>query len=661
MKQKITILGLIITGFTLLVISALVAYLEWNPTDQEAASINNSKLWGASGELWDPKGRLPDFSYAGYHAGEKPIPNIPVKANVKNFGAKGDGVADDTQAFKNAIAQTNNGAILIPKGTYKLSSIIQITKSNLVLRGEGNTPNGTVLRFTKSVKDTMGESFPADTGIGGMVWMGKNRSNSYPVPVSNISNVTKSAKRGDFNLTLNNASTIKAGDYVVLKLDESADKSLGGQLIDFITTEHGNAPWQPLQFRWPVQVTKVSGNVITLKQPLRLDVELKWKPAIAQYQPVTEVGIENLYIELPNIPYPSHHNGRGYNGFHFQGTLNSWARNIYVMNGDNGVGMDGSVKHTTIQGLTLNRQGTKTAHHGVTFNANVADSLFENFDIKVLFIHDISVKHYTNGNVIRNGTGLDLNFDHHKNYPFENLFSNINVGKGSIGEGYKNRMWSSAGTGSAGPYSGVRETFWNIRSNNWSAPPPPSKVNDWQDGKVAFTPDTDFPMVNIIPARENKNPRHHWFEKIDNLQPADLYQSQLNRRLNNQTSTPIPVATATPKPANTTIPVATATIKPTNTITPTSRLPGSPTTIYQTAACGQADIKGDGQFGIDDFAEFARAYGNGKNTCATGTVNYGPCGGKDVNNDGKLNIFDFGSPVIGFAQRYGPHRTCNLP
>mgnify|MGYP001239155454 CR=1 FL=1 len=100
---------------------------------------------------------------------------------------------------------------------------------------------------------------------------------------------------------------------------------------------------------------------------------------------------------------------------------------------------------------------------------------------------------------------------------------------------------------------------------------------------------------------------------------------------------------------------------PLNTVAPTSLSPGFPTTIYQTAACGQADVKGDGQFGIDDFAEFARAYGNGKNTCAMGTENYGPCGGRDVNNDGILNIFDFGSPVIGFAQRYGPHKACNLP
>ncbi|MCX6906896.1 MAG: hypothetical protein NTY01_02510 [Verrucomicrobia bacterium] len=62
---------------------------------------HSSDLWGTAGEKWTPQSRLPDFSFAGYHAGEAPIPDVAVKASVKNFGAKGDGVADDTAAFKN--------------------------------------------------------------------------------------------------------------------------------------------------------------------------------------------------------------------------------------------------------------------------------------------------------------------------------------------------------------------------------------------------------------------------------------------------------------------------------------------------------------------------------------------------------------------------------
>src|SRR6266853_2204084 len=35
-----------------------------------------SQLWGDHGEQWSPQGRLPDFSFAGYHSGEKPLPKV---------------------------------------------------------------------------------------------------------------------------------------------------------------------------------------------------------------------------------------------------------------------------------------------------------------------------------------------------------------------------------------------------------------------------------------------------------------------------------------------------------------------------------------------------------------------------------------------------------
>ena len=57
-----------------------------------AAFAGSSALYGADGESWDPRGRLPDFSYAGYRAGEAPIPDVAVVANVRDQGAVGDGV-----------------------------------------------------------------------------------------------------------------------------------------------------------------------------------------------------------------------------------------------------------------------------------------------------------------------------------------------------------------------------------------------------------------------------------------------------------------------------------------------------------------------------------------------------------------------------------------
>ena len=69
------------------------------------------------GELWDPKDRLVyDWGFAGYNGGSMP-PTLPVKVNLKaQFGAKGDGYTDDTQALTAAIDSITSGVIYMSAG-----------------------------------------------------------------------------------------------------------------------------------------------------------------------------------------------------------------------------------------------------------------------------------------------------------------------------------------------------------------------------------------------------------------------------------------------------------------------------------------------------------------------------------------------------------------
>jgi hypothetical protein len=105
-----------------------------------SADAATSKLWGEKGELWDRDGLLRDFTKVGYMEGAVPIPDWPVGVNVKDFGAKGNGIHDDTQAFRNAIAACpDKHAILIPRGRYRVTEQITLKndgKSYFVFRGE---------------------------------------------------------------------------------------------------------------------------------------------------------------------------------------------------------------------------------------------------------------------------------------------------------------------------------------------------------------------------------------------------------------------------------------------------------------------------------------------------------------------------------------------
>jgi hypothetical protein len=59
--------------------------------------------------------------------------------NVRNYGAVGDGVADDTSAITQAIAAAslNNKGVFFPAGSYKITSIIDLPVGVLTLSGEG--------------------------------------------------------------------------------------------------------------------------------------------------------------------------------------------------------------------------------------------------------------------------------------------------------------------------------------------------------------------------------------------------------------------------------------------------------------------------------------------------------------------------------------------
>src|SRR5260370_8375238 len=96
-----------------------------------------SALWGKDGELWKLNQPLKDFSFAGYLQSEVPIPDIPKSVSILDFGGRGDGKTDVTQALLRAIAACPaGGKVFLPAGDYLIADLIEINKS-LVIAGAG--------------------------------------------------------------------------------------------------------------------------------------------------------------------------------------------------------------------------------------------------------------------------------------------------------------------------------------------------------------------------------------------------------------------------------------------------------------------------------------------------------------------------------------------
>lgn len=51
--------------------------------------------------------------------GEEPIPTYPVTHYVTAYGAIGNGVADDTAAFKAALEDMEEGVLFVPPGDWR--------------------------------------------------------------------------------------------------------------------------------------------------------------------------------------------------------------------------------------------------------------------------------------------------------------------------------------------------------------------------------------------------------------------------------------------------------------------------------------------------------------------------------------------------------------
>lgn len=477
---------------------------------------DTSPLWGEHGENWSPQGRLSDWSFAGYHSGEAPIPTPPVKGNVRDFGALGDGKTDDTAAFQRAIAATNDGALLIPTGRYLLSDILTIRKSNFVLRGEG--PNKSVLSFSKPLEaikplaqaTTGGRPTSGYSWSGGLVWVqGKIQGDDLGL-------VKTPSARGDHRIELMAPAKVQVGQRIEIRQQDGGDKSLLDTLYSGQTGDTANIKSERVRTSFVSRVVGVAGNTITLQRPLRTDIDPKWNASARIFAPtVSEVGIENLGFEFPNLPYEGHFTEQGFNPLAFSGVSDCWARDLRIFNADSGPFVGGNF--ITVQNIVFdaNRapdKGGYRGHHGVTLGS---DTLLRDFDYRIKFIHDISVDHGASGNVASNGRGVDLSFDNHRDTPHANLFTNIDIGAGTD-------MYRSGGGNALGKHSGALSTWWNIRSTRPQKYPP-----------ADFGPDS----LNFVGIASDEKPiadkDGRWFKPLspDGLQPADLYEAQLARRL----------------------------------------------------------------------------------------------------------------------------------
>jgi hypothetical protein len=473
------------------------------------ARAEESALWGTAGELFDVRGRLMDWSYAGYRAGEAMLPERAPTISVLDHGARPDDGDDDTEALKAALEAARSGDVVrLPAGVYVLREPLTL-KSGVVLAGDG--ADATVIEVPVSLTDLYGNPGLEGGGnssysFGGAFLEARGKDDG-----ERLGEVTAPAARGDTFLALSSTNGIEAGQWV--HVDQT---DVNGELIDRLHADlqqGGDDNVGDKAMEHYTRVAAVESGGIELERPLPVDVELAFDPRVVAFDPsVSELGVEHLTVRFPETSYPGHFKEQGFNAIELGGVFHAWVRDVKVINADYGVSITSS-HFVTVADVVIDAAGERSGHHALNCGHG-GDNLFIGFDVRVSFVHDLTVEWYTTGNVFTQGTGKNLSLDHHRAAPYATLWTELALGTGT-------NVWKSGGSGNRGPHSAAYDTLWNVRAES------PMKL-----------PAADYgPRMNFVgfltSEGEATSDLDWWFEAIDPglLTPANLWLAMRERRL----------------------------------------------------------------------------------------------------------------------------------
>ncbi len=234
---------------------------------------------------------IPDFSYCGFKAGGVRLPQVNVKVIVQP--EEGDDGTRIQQAI-DAVAKLTpdrdglRGTVLLKKGRYEISGSLRIAQSGVVLRGEGQGEDGTMLVATGESKRTLIE-------VGG-----KGQPREVPDTRREITDEYVPVGARSFHVA--DVKGLKIGDTVIVHRPSTANwiHDLGMDRIPPRSDGQTITQWTPgsKNLLFDRVITAINGNRVTIDAPLTNAFEKKYGGGtIYKYDfpgRIQLIGIENL-------------------------------------------------------------------------------------------------------------------------------------------------------------------------------------------------------------------------------------------------------------------------------------------------------------------------------------------------------------------------------
>ncbi|SHG14601.1 Right handed beta helix region [Flavobacterium fluvii] len=282
---------------------------------------------------------LPDFSYAGYHQGEKNIPNITDYKyfDVTDFGAKPNDGKSDKIAIQLAIDAANkngSGIVFFPKGRFlvnedgDLTNSIISKKSNIIFRGSGSGPGGTELYM----KNNLPPANPTQMWTVPPLFIFTSSGSD-----KKIGQVTAAASVGDLTIQVNTTEGLAAGDWIMLKLLDN-DKDLIASELKYnkVEPEWTNLVEKGISVKVFYQIKNIKKGKLTLYAPISYPIDPKYNWEVYKYANSEEIGIEDIaFVGNWTEKFVHHRSWKddsGYTILNIRKTTNSWMKNCRFTN-----------------------------------------------------------------------------------------------------------------------------------------------------------------------------------------------------------------------------------------------------------------------------------------------------------------------------------------
>lgn len=498
----------------------VIAFVILFPFD--ALSQKSTRLWDEFVEA-KKQGKqpfLPDFSFAGYHWGEKPLPSLQGRDTVfvDRYGAKpNDGEFDDVgiqQAIAVAQRKPNGAVVFFPAGKYLIapdqdaSKNISITKSNIVLAGAGAGEGGT-------------EIFQANMRINGrQIMFGPlEKNNNRPLAI-----IEKDAQRESFSVVVDNARDLKPGQDIVIR-----HKS------EEYTREYFNP--LPLKPAWTRlygpkggmlvheihTIESIEGRKVVFKNPLHLDIvrvaAAQWE--VLPYHSIENCGIEGIRFSSAWKDYPEafeHHKNEihdyAYEAIGMENVKDCWIKDCVFQDWNECIHVRECYKVSLINIGFIGKKGHASIHARSGYGVLIKNCAFNGAQH-----HGGGTGYSASGTVIAQCSyAKDQNFDSHSGQPYATLFDDITGGV----------FYNLGGPEPGHPHHGKHLVLWNFRHSSEE-----DQAYDFWDMSKRRNYTIANPILVGFQSDTKVTFRHEGLNEDQGklVRPKSLYEAQLALRL----------------------------------------------------------------------------------------------------------------------------------